>query len=256
MLPPIPNKDEPISLSADNATYNQTTELLTLSGNAQANRGPEEVIADKMTYDRKTAEVVATGDAYLAHPGVRAVGTQAEINLSSDQGTLSNAQYRVTGPINARGTADQANLLSRTLTRYRNATYTTCRPGQNAWSLQASKLDLDQAEGMGVARDARLRVLDVPIFYTPYLEFPIDDRRRSGFLVPSIGSSNTNGFQLSVPYYWNIAPNMDATLVPSYMAKRGPMLGAEFRYLNPFERVTLNAEGMPEDNAYGTGSPR
>jgi LPS-assembly protein len=256
VLPPIPNKDEPISLSADNATYNQTTELLTLSGNAQANRGTEEVIADKMTYDRKTAEVVATGDAYLAHPGVRAVGTQAEINLSSDQGTLSNAQFRVTGPINARGTADQANLLSRTLTRYRDATYTTCRPGQNAWSLQASKLDLDQAEGMGVARDARLRVLDVPIFYTPYLEFPIDDRRRSGFLVPSIGSSNTNGFQLSVPYYWNIAPNMDATLVPSYMAKRGPMLGAEFRYLNPFERVTLNAEGMPEDNAYGTGSPR
>jgi len=245
-----------VSLSADNATYDQTTELLTLSGSAQADRGTEEVAGDKIAYDHKTGEVMATGDVYLAHPGVRAVGTQAKMNLTTDQGTLSNAHYRVTGPINARGTADQANLLSRTLTRYRNATYTTCRPGQNAWSLQASKLDLDQAEGIGVARDAKLRVLDVPIFYTPYLEFPIDDRRRSGFLVPSIGSSNNNGFELSIPYYWNIAPNMDATLVPSYMAKRGPMLGAEFRYLNPFERVTINGEGMPEDNAYSTSSPR
>jgi LPS-assembly protein len=256
VLPPAPSKDELVNLTADNATYDQTTELLTLYGNVQADRGTEEVIADKMTYNHNTGDIVATGDAYLAHPGVRAVGTQARMNLNTDQGTLVNAHYRVVGPINARGTAQQADLLSRTLTKYTDATYTTCRPGQEDWSLHASKLDLDQAEGLGVAHGATLRVLDVPVFYTPYLQFPIDNRRRSGFLVPSIGSSNNGGFELSIPYYWNIAPNMDATVVPSYMAKRGPMLGTEFRYLNRFERVTINAEGMPEDNAYSTSSPR
>jgi LPS-assembly protein len=72
-----------------------------------------------------------------------------------------------------------------------------------------------------VAKHARLRIRGIPVLYTPYINFPIDDRRKSGFLVPSIGSSDDNGFELITPYYWNIAPNLDATFYPRYMSKRG-----------------------------------
>ncbi len=255
-LPPAPTKQEPIDLSADSVTYDEATKVITLRGDVQVERGSEEIMADEITYNRRTGDVVADGNAYFTHPGVRAVGTHALVNLSTDRGTLTNTHYRLTGPINARGSADQADLLSRTSTRFSNVTYTTCQPGQNAWSLEASKLDLDQVEGMGVARDAKLRVLGVPMLYTPYISFPIDDRRRSGFLIPSIGTSNSKGFQLTVPYYWNIAPTMDATFYPMYMAKRGVMLGTEFRYLSPVQQVELYGEGMANDKAYSTNSPR
>jgi LPS-assembly protein len=255
-LPPAPTEEQPIDLTADTASYDQSKELVTLTGNVRAERGSEEIIADQMTYNRRTADAIAEGNAYLAHPGIRAVGTRALVNLDTDQGTLSNAHYRVWGSTNAHGTADQADFLSRTLSRYNNVTYTTCAPGNDAWWLQANKLNLDQAEGVGVARDATLRVLGMPVLYTPYLSFPISDRRKSGFLVPSVGSSNSGGFELITPYYWNIAPNMDATFSPIYMAKRGLMLGTELRYLAPVQRIDFYGEGIAEDNAYADNSPR
>ncbi|MEA3274373.1 MAG: LPS assembly protein LptD [Pseudomonadota bacterium] len=254
--PPEPTGEEPVNISADALGYDENLDLLTLSGDIQLDQGHRHIQADEMTYDANSADVVATGNAYFAHPWMRIVGTRAEMNLETDQGSIWNTHYRLTGPINARGSADQADLVDPTLTRYRNITYTACPPGRNDWSLQASELEIDRAEGKGVARHAKLRVGDVPILYTPYLSFPIDDRRKSGVLVPSIGNSDENGFDVTIPYYVNIAPNMDATLFPRYMSKRGGMLGAELRYLTRQQRLELYGEVIPQDRQFKDNGTR
>jgi LPS-assembly protein len=130
------------------------------------------------------------------------------------------------------------------------ATYTTCPPGNPDWLLSARQVDLDTEDGMGVAHHATMNLKGVPVLYTPYISFPIDDRRRSGFLIPGFGVSQESGLELSVPYYWNIAPNYDATLVPRLMRDRGVLLGTEFRYLHRHNNGILRAEYLPSDHKY------
>jgi LPS-assembly protein len=101
------------------------------------------------------------------------------------------------------------------------ATYTTCKPGNDDWYLSASDLKLDYDNDVGTGRDTTVRFLGVPILYSPWMSFALNDERRSGFLMPTYGSSDTSGFMISVPYYWNIAPNMDATFNPGLLTKRG-----------------------------------
>lgn len=247
-LPPEPSEHDQLFLSADTFDYDPELELLWLSGDVRMAQGSRHIGADKIVYDRDSADLVAKGKIYLENPGIRLIANKAQMNLESDKGNLSDVHYRLTGKINARGKANQAELVQPTLTRYRDIVYTTCRPGQSSWSLDAAKLELDQAEGRGVARNAKLRVRGVPVFYTPYLSFPIDDRRKSGILVPTFGNSDNNGIDVTVPYYWNIAPNMDATFFPRYLSKRGPMLGTEFRYLSPRQKAELYGEVLPTDN--------
>ena len=109
---------------------------------------------------------------------------------------------------------------------------------------------------MGTARNARIRVAGVPVIYSPYLRFPIDDRRRTGLLIPSIGTSERNGFELMVPFYWNIAPNMDATFYPRFMSNRGLMLGAEVRHLSRFQRIEVDGDVLPNDSEAEDASTR
>ena len=256
VLPPQPSDEDQLFVSADTFDYDQELELLWLSGDVRMAQGSRRIAADKVVYDRNTSDLVGTGNIFLANPGVRLIADKVQMNLESDQGSLSDVHYRLTGKINARGSADQAELVQPTLTRYRDIVYSTCRPGQKAWSLDAAELELDQAEGQGVARDAKLRVRGVPVLYTPYLSFPIDDRRKSGILVPTVGNSDDNGFDVTVPYYWNIAPNMDATISPRYMSKRGLMLGTEFRYLSRRQEVEFYGEVIPEDSQFEDDSTR
>ena len=245
---PPPTMEDPLSLSADTSDYDKERDLLWLRGDVRGSQGSRFVAADEVVYDHNTSDLKAKGNIFLTDPGVRLIADEVRMNLESDQGSLSDVYYRFMGKINARGNADQAELVTPTLTRYRNIVYSACRPGQRAWSLDAAELELDQAKGQGVARHAKLRVRGVPVFYSPYLSFPIDSRRRSGFLVPSFGTSDRNGIDVTVPYYWNIAPHMDATFSVHHMTKRGPMLKTEFRYLSPRQRVRFSGEVLPQDS--------
>ena len=245
---PPPTMEDPLSLSADTSDYDKERDLLWLRGDVRGSQGSRFVAADEVVYDHNTSDLKAKGNIFLTDPGVRLIADEVRMNLESDQGSLSDVYYRFMGKINARGNADQAELVTPTLTRYRNIVYSACRPGQRAWSLDAAELELDQAKGQGVARQAKLRVRGVPVFYSPYLSFPIDSRRRSGFLVPSFGTSDRNGIDVTVPYYWNIAPHMDATFSVHHMTKRGPMLKTEFRYLSPRQRVRFSGEVLPQDS--------
>ncbi len=225
-----------------------------MTGNVEMVQGSRYVGADKVTYDRGSTDLHAKGNTILANPGIRIAADEAEMNLESDKGNLTDVEYRLSGKSNARGSADRAELVHPELTRYENIVYTSCRPGQKDWTLDAKKLELDQSTGRGVARNAKLRVRGVPVLYTPYLSFPIDDRRKSGVLVPSIGQSEDNGIDITVPYYWNIAPNMDATFFPRLMSERGAMLGTEFRYLTERQHGELYGEILPKDDKF-EGNP-
>ena len=121
-----------------------------------------------------------------------------------------------------------------------NANYTSCPPNDNTWMLHGDHLTLNKEKGRGKAKNVKLTVRDTPILYLPYITFPIDSRRQSGFLYPNIGSTSNSGLSFSLPYYWNIAPNMDATITPKLLSKRGIDLQNELRYLSKKSHGQLN----------------
>ncbi|TCT19033.1 LPS assembly protein LptD [Thiobaca trueperi] len=245
--PPASTNAIPIDITADRVDYDQNTDLIQLQGGIEFVQNERRLEAERSAFNRRTGQVDAAGSIYLDYPGLRLTGDSIQYNLETKAGTIDHARYRVSGNANLRGEADRAWMLSEQLSRYQDILYTTCPPGYSDWSLQARELELDQASGLGVARHARIRFFDVPVLYTPYLQFPIDGRRRSGFLIPTFGSSDETGTDIRLPYYWNIAPNMDATLTPRYMSTRGLMLGAQFRHLASFQELEINGELLPSD---------
>jgi LPS-assembly protein len=133
------------------------------------------------------------------------------------------------------------------ISHFKQASYSTCPPLTNVWNVKASQIDLDKNTGRGIAWNARLYLKEVPIFYTPYFNFPIDSRRKTGFLRPIVGTSSTNGPSLAVPFYWNMAPNYDDTLTPLFLSKRGLQLDNSFRYLTLHSQGTFRVAALPND---------
>ncbi|MGQ9831674.1 MAG: LPS assembly protein LptD [Thermochromatium sp.] len=246
-FPPLETQRLPVEITADLVDYDRERELIRLQGDVEILQEGRRLRADHSCYDRRTGDLSASGGIELEYPGLRIIGERVDYNLETKRGSLTQAGYRMYGQANLRGAADEAQLLDARHSRYRGVLYTTCPPGNSAWTLRARDLELDQDTGLGVARQVHLRLWDVPVLYTPYLAFPLDQRRRSGLLVPTIATSEETGFDLSLPYYWNIAPNMDATLTPRLMSARGLMLGAEFRHLAPWQRIEFEGELLPSD---------
>ena len=170
------------------------------------------------------------GNVRLRDRDALLVGDRAELELDSGAAKVENAEYVMhTG--NRRGAAQYIKRQEDAVIRLKDGTYTSCEPGNNAWHLKGNNVTLNPNTGFGTATNVTLRVKDIPVFYTPYIHFPIDDRRQSGFLPPSVSYSNRKGVDITTPYYFNLAPNFDATLYPNYMSKRGLLSEGEFRYL-------------------------
>lgn len=225
-------------------------DIYELQGQAVIVRADQRVEADYLRFDDRNGVADAKGRVRYDDPGLHLEAERAHLLVNTDEGEISPADYLLY-PAHGRGEAETVFLEGPERKRLMAATYTTCAYGSDAWRLRASQVTLKQDEGVGVARNARLEIGNVPVFYTPYISFPIDDRRKSGFLIPSYGSSSESGFDLRVPYYWNIAPDRDATITPRYMDKRGLMLGTEFRYLNRDNEGQLDFSFLPSDDAYG-----
>jgi LPS-assembly protein len=241
--------DTQIHLAGDTAEVGDET-LYTLQGNAVVTYGTRQVNADTLIYDQEGGTIDASGDLHYRQPDLALTATRARLYPDEDRGELHNVDY-VLPDRHGRGTATVVNLDGKQRQHLEQASFTTCPRGETPdWELSASRLDLDEEEGMGVAHHARLALKDVPVLYTPYISFPIDDRRRTGFLIPKIGTSEETGFDLSVPYYLNLAPNYDATLTPRYMSDRGLQMGGEFRYLHRHNSGQLSGEYLPSDNRY------
>lgn len=221
-----------------------------LHGDANIQRADQRVRADHILFDDLQRSVDASGRVIFDEQDLRLESEQAHLLLDTDEGEIQDVEYLLY-PAHARGAADTLFLEGPGQKRLVAATYSTCAYGSDAWRLRASQVRLNQEEGMGTAYHARLELRNIPVFYTPYISFPIDDRRRSGFLLPGVGNSDRGGFDLRLPYYWNIAANRDATLTPRYMAKRGLMLDTEWRYLNRHSDGLLDVAVLPGDDAFG-----
>ena len=240
---------QPIHINADSAEALLQQDYVQLQGQVQITQGDQHVLADQAVFDRRQQQIQANSQVVLQQAGLRLAATRLDYNLQDQTGQALDIQYRLPD-IPARGTAAEALLLSSTASRYHELSYTSCQPNDSAWVLRADQLDLDQAEGWGTMRHATLSFMGVPIGYTPWLRFPIDDRRRSGLLPPSIGYSDKDGIQIGIPYYVNLAAHYDLTLQPLIMSRRGVLLGTEWRFLSRTTQGKIQADYMPDDRQY------
>lgn len=217
-----------------------------LEGNVEIQRADQYIAADKLTYEVEADRYVADGNVHYQDRGLLLGADKAVGELSEDTNTLDNVRYQL---LDARGNGRaRTAVVVGDRSKLDHVVYTTCDPGSRGWSLQATTVKIDQEEGVGTARNATLRLGKVPILYLPVASFPIDERRRTGFMFPSIGSSQDSGIDFSAPYYVNLAPNYDLTLTPRLLGKRGAMIGAEFRYLTQDHRGELAGTWLPDDD--------
>ncbi|MEK6748405.1 MAG: LPS assembly protein LptD [Pseudomonadota bacterium] len=239
--PNAPQQD--IHIAAGRSTTEHGT-LYILDDNVKLDQGSRALYADHMTYDKQLDRAEADGHVRYEQEGVVLQGNHANLNLVTNRAQVDDAQY-VLGTQQARGTADHIDIANGNVT-LEGATYTTCRPGQDHWLLSASHLHVDNETHTGTAQNVSLEIFSIPMLYFPYINFSLGPRK-SGILPPLFANSSQTGLDIALPYYWNIAPDRDATLIPRYMSTRGAQFNGEFRYLNPENRGLLYAEWLPKD---------
>lgn len=233
----------PLHASADRTRLEG--KLVTLEGDVVLNKGQLGLNAGMAQYDRERQQFSLRDGVIVALPGMVIHGESAELSGRDSTGRIENAQFMAFDS----GLRASASLIERqteNTMHLANTVYTQCPPDSEVWALKAGDIHLDFATGRGVARDTSLRVKGVPVFYTPWLDFPIDDRRATGLLWPGIASSD-GGMDISVPYYFNLAPNYDLTLTPRFLEQRGEMLESEARYLNRWSEWILSGAYLNDD---------
>ena len=235
-----------VDVQADNAQLvGKGTSIF--KGNVVVKRGGQELTTDRATYNQSSGIVTAQNRMRLRDKNIILDAEQAEWSLNSDEGVLIDAEYLLRRS-HARGKANYVSKNGASETDLYSASYTTCLKDDNFWSLKASEVNLDHKEAVGSATDVIVRIKDVPVFYTPYITFALDDERKSGLLVPSIGSSSETGLDIQTPFYWNIAPGSDATITPRYMSDRGLQINGEYRYIYEQGKGEVNLGFLESDD--------
>ena len=276
LMPKIPLKQGPISIRANQTEFRQSGKSVLL-GKVELNQPDRRLQADRVELKRnnetgKISSADLYGKVVLREPGRLLVSDYAHMFLDRQAGSLHHVLYRVlladparlnrlpqkinvsgqTGEtdLNAWGKAAQVTQTKPGLIQLLQATYTTCTPLNNIWQLSSRSIHLDRDSGRGEARDVSLSIKNIPVFYSPYFNFPVDKRRKSGFLFPYITTSSTSGLQVGIPYYWNIAPNYDLTFTPRVLTKRGVRFDGSFRYLTSLDDGALNLSFLPNDRTF------
>ncbi|QWT20243.1 LPS assembly protein LptD [Bacillus sp. NP157] len=225
--------------------------LYHMTGGVRLQRADQVLQAEDVTYNADSTAYDAKGNVRYQEAGMLLRADRMTGTTTPNQGDADNVTYQLLQS-RGNGVADHAKVTDPMHGRMRLATYSTCDVGKHQWEFRAKTVDLNKDTGVGVARSATMRFKGVPFMYLPYFTFPLDDRRKSGFLYPTFGSSSHSGTYLSIPYYFNLAPNYDATVTPRYYTERGPMLGAEFRYLLPKSNGTFYVEYLGNDKGTDT----
>jgi LPS-assembly protein len=220
--------------------------IIEASGRVEARQAGQNFFADWLLYDTTLNEVQARGQVRLEQPALLVAGDSLRLNLNDYSGELTQPVYRFTTQP-GRGDAQRIDFIDKSHYTLQDATYTTCPVDNDDWFLKVRDLDLDKTRNVGTARNASLHFLGVPILYTPWINFPLDDSRKTGMLAPTFGTTERSGLDILVPYYLNLAPNYDATLYPRLLSRRGVQLGGEFRYLLGEARGENRLEYLPDD---------
>lgn len=249
-LPPEALERAPVFVSGEQIE-GQTDGATVIEGQAELRRHDTVIRADRLEYDRSTSDTRATGNVLINRNGDRFEGPSLELNMDTHQGEFSEPRFQLLRN-EGQGDASRLEFLEKDQMRVHNARYSTCPrpPGTDwkpDWLLRASRIDIDNIEEVGTAVGGVVEFQGVPILAAPYLTFPLSDKRKTGVLPPSISLDSQSGLELTVPYYLNLAPNFDATLLPTVMSKRGVDLGGEFRYLQPGFTGELRAAYTPDD---------
>jgi LPS-assembly protein len=230
-----------------------------VEGNATLRRGAVSITADRLEYYQPDDRAKATGNVRVNQAGNVYEGPELQLKLETFEGFFNNVRYQFL--VNeAHGEAKRIDFVDANVSIAREATYTTCRredfPGwMPAWLLTATTMTTDTEENEGVAKNARLSFMGITTPPIPSVSFPLSNERKSGLLPPTIGIDNTNGIEIAQPYYWNIAPNRDATITPTIMSKRGINFSNEFRYLEKGYNGTIRFDLMGSDRLMGQRYP-
>jgi LPS-assembly protein len=227
-------------------------------GRVSISRADERVETEWLRYDRPSDELEARDGVVFTRGADRVEGSRLTLKLTERLGHMSDVRYVLHDEAGrmARGQAEKIHFQGHGRYRLEEATYTTCPADQEDWLFKTGELKLDYTRSLGSARDVQVRYLDTPILYAPWLDFSLDDSRKSGFLTPGFGVSDQRGFEFTAPWYWNIAPNRDATFYPRYMSRRGLQLGAEYRYLSRDFSGDVFLEALPDDRVADRGRYR
>jgi len=236
--------DASTSISADSVRGKQNEELI-FEGNVVMRQAEREVRADRVQVLENPRRIRINGNVAANDQDLFVTAEHGSLDDASETSTFNNVNYSI-GNINASGSAAQVMRVGNQAI-LNNATYSTCPGGDPAWQIRAEEMVLDQDTGFGTAKNARFSFMGLPLIYTPGVSFPISDQRKSGFLTPSIGQDSILGLVVGVPYYWNIAPQYDATLTPRLMTKRGIMFENEFRYVNEKHEGIFQVNYLPND---------
>lgn len=249
---PLPlNADDeaqPVVILADGLS-SVVGETASMQGNVTIEQGNRLLRSPVAELDYPSQIVEFPRGLKLDQPGLIMQGYQARVHLDTKQADLSGTQFVLTDA-SLRG---QASTLSQSesgdLTLQGNQ-FTRCEPGNNGWLLQTKELVIEKDAIFGTAKHAVLKLKSVPVFYTPRLQFPVSDQRLSGFLFPNLGYSDEDGVDVAIPYYFNLAPNYDATLIPRYISERGAGAELELRHMSAWQNTTLSGGLLPGDKLY------
>lgn len=228
----------------------EVDERVVLQGEAEVRRAGAVLRGDRITYTVPTDELEIDGNARVYRDGVAFFGPSLKLRVDAQTGRMPEANFSY-AQRGGHGRSKLLEFLGEERVRLLDATYSTCAPDDQAWWVRADRLDIDRLDELASARGAAIYFQGVPILASPYFQFPLGDRRRSGLLTPSFGINSRLGPEVTVPFYWNIAPNRDATIAPRVMARRGVLLQNEFRYLEPTYRGTVEVDVIPDDRVFG-----
>ena len=237
-----------MEIDADGTVGDPKGKSAIFTGHVVVRQGDRQIKADRIELDSKK-NAKAQGNVDYTDPIVHITGAGGDYS-STGGADFKSAQFELLQR-HARGSAATMSLTPEGILNTKDVTFTTCPANDKSWELSADDIKLDTRAKIGEAHDVEVKFKSVPILYVPWFSFPLGDERKSGFLYPSIGSSSRGGVELIVPYYWNIAPNMDFTAEPIEYSRRGIDLGGDFRYLEPGSRGEFQWHYLPTDNVFG-----
>lgn len=261
LIPPSNADIVPLFISADRIQGHNDRET-EAQGDVRLRKRGQAMHADWLRYDTPRDEVTAVGNVRIEQGSDIVEGSRLEYNLGTDHGVMEEPRYTLTPSTpglppgagsprftdaDARGRAERLLFEGAGQYRVKQAEYTTCEPGNDDWYIRSRDLYIDKGRDVGIARDATIVFLGQTIFYSPYLSFSLHQQRKSGFLTPHYGSSSKSGTEITLPFYWNIAPNRDATISPRLLTKRGLLVNNEFRYLERAYSGEARVEYLPSD---------
>lgn len=276
-LSPDRNIPYPTFIAADRMSGKTGVEMLA-EGDAELRKVGTVLTADRLTYWPVDDEVEAAGNVRLVRDTETISGPRMKMRIEESTGFFEQPTYSITrmmafkglpgknkgirytqdesglapnsevrAPVTAQGQGERVDFEGEGFYRFKNTTYSTCSPDNPAWYAEAGSLNLDYNREVAEGSDAKVVFMGVPLLYSPWMSFSLNNQRKSGFLTPTMGSTTRSGFEFTLPWYWNIAPNMDATISPRFMSKRGTQWNTEARYLNRTYNGQVRFEYLPDD---------